>query len=509
MLGKAPTYFSPNFPDLSEEPARQGQGNAAGGSKLQMMLIRSHCILLLAFIYTVGCGATDSGVEAARACTTECPLGSNVSENREASSKCGGGASVSGFFSSSGGNFACAGEGSCQIVCEVAVTCESGNLRLSRETRADGTKVEEVVCDSADDPCADVDCSGHGRCRNNNGAAECECDTGFFDDGQACVACDAAHAADADCQAPQAVCDPACPDGMTCEGGLCLDGALGACSRHVPGPDVQAPLCRVGSGAHYMGCDAESAGCPAASQPEARPSFTKEFHLDRFEVTNERFKQYLGAAPTASVPKCDDVDDIWDKTTRAFPPELAPHPVVCVTRAEASAFCAWAGKRLPTEAQWEAGARDGDDRAYPWGAEFDADNAQCLHEEPTDYSTQCADQYNYDYPAPDPCPATNHVCQTTAPETKPDGTCSRPAQAAFGLCHMVGNAAEWTIDGWTADHSACAGGCEDYAAPDAGDGVVKGGSWRVGFDGIYSWSREPAAPVTARSDIGFRCVYSK
>src|SRR3954451_13558251 len=71
--------------------------------------------------------------------------------------------------------------------------------------------------------------------------------------------------------------------------------------------------------------------------------------IGRFPVTNAAFARFRPAHP------------------RAGDPQLADHPVVLVTRADAEAFCASVVGRLPTGAEWEAAARGGDDRAWPWG----------------------------------------------------------------------------------------------------------------------------------------------
>ena len=115
------------------------------------------------------------------------------------------------------------------------------------------------------------------------------------------------------------------------------------------------------------------------SHPEQKP-FLKGFYIDRMEVTNRRYQKFL-----EDVPRHPDYKAIvetlgyyappkdWRKTQ--FPEGLGDHPVIWVSWFDAANFCQWAGKRLPTEKEWERAARGTQGRTYPWGNEFERDRA--------------------------------------------------------------------------------------------------------------------------------------
>lgn len=140
--------------------------------------------------------------------------------------------------------------------------------------------------------------------------------------------------------------------------------------------------------------------------------------------------------------------------------QLADHPVTDVSLADADAFCAWAaellgrGVRLPTGDEWEALARGGDGRRWPWGEVFEAERCACVEAE----------------------------CGWTAPVTAhPDGA------GPFGAEQLAGNVWEWvadrTGDGW---------------------GVVRGGSYLDHAWGVRSSRALAADPARPTATTGFR-----
>lgn len=91
------------------------------------------------------------------------------------------------------------------------------------------------------------------------------------------------------------------------------------------------------------------------------------FYIDKFEVTNAEFLKFT--AETGYVSEADKENKSW---RLFFSPEKANYPVVNVTWNDAAAYAKWAGKRLPTEQEWEKAARGTDGRRYPWGNEWKA-----------------------------------------------------------------------------------------------------------------------------------------
>ena len=167
----------------------------------------------------------------------------------------------------------------------------------------------------------------------------------------------------------------------------------------------------------------------------------------------------------------------------------ADHPVVHVAWEDVAAYARWAGKRLPTEAEWEYAARGGLDGAtYAWGEEFTPDGEHLANtwQGEFPYENTRADGYE---------------------GTAPVGT--YPANG-YGLHEMIGNVWEWTADVY-ADHtpSCCAG--DSRAADEVPRKVMKGGSHLCAPN--YCQRYRPAARLaqaidTSTSHLGFRCVRS-
>ena len=212
---------------------------------------------------------------------------------------------------------------------------------------------------------------------------------------------------------------------------------------------------------------------PGVGLEDEHPQRTIElgaFYIDRTEVRQSDFARCVtaGACPA---PHCkDDRPTDWDPTKRA------EHPVVCIDWASAQAYCQWAHKRLPTEAEWEKAARGSDGRLYPWG-----------NEAPT-------------------CERANYQ-ECGRKDTLPAGSLPKGA-SPFGALDMAGNVWEWVAD-WHLSSYYVASPAKNPEGPFSGEArVVRGGAFKYGATELSSAGRTYDEPTIHYEHVGVRCAKS-
>ena len=214
------------------------------------------------------------------------------------------------------------------------------------------------------------------------------------------------------------------------------------------------------------------------------------FFMDIYEVTNAQFKAFVDANPQWQK---DNIDDqfhwggyLRDWDGNDYPVGKANHPVVYVSWYAAVAYANWAGKRLPTEAEWEYAARGGlAGQTYPWG----------------DTITDADANYN------------GNVGGTT-----PVG---EYAANGYGLFDMAGNVWEWCLDKYDPDFYSVSGKgrnplsgavtiqeiLDNFASVRTSSSrVLRGGSWGSDAQTLRVAVRSSNAPTNANPNLGFRCA---
>ncbi len=207
--------------------------------------------------------------------------------------------------------------------------------------------------------------------------------------------------------------------------------------------------------------------------PDEGPEYlaeTKAFWIDKYEVTNLQYKQFVDATKRKS-PKH------W--RNRTYPDGKVDHPVVFVSWFDAYEYCKWAGKRLPTDIEWEKAARGTDGRNFPWGDEFDVNRVNS----PVRW-------------------AALHIEGGTTPVGAFEG-----GKSPYGTYDMSGNVWEWT-DSWYVQYPGNQWPSENYGELYK---VLKGGSWwdcsfyQCGVS-APSFNRSYFKQNIKNSSFGFRCA---
>lgn len=247
----------------------------------------------------------------------------------------------------------------------------------------------------------------------------------------------------------------------------------GADGSSVPLGKDAAPMVLVPEGEFTMGSN-DGLG---NERPEHKV-LLDSYYIDQFEVTISRYAKFLKETGHPAPP-------LWDEESVNT---AGDRPAVGLTWQDAVTYCKWAGKRLPTEAEWEKAARGTDGRRYPWG------NMQPF-----------VDIANYNRGQWVSYAITLIPVETVGGMSVRHGT-KGGGQSPYGAFQMAGNAAEWVADWYDRGYYQKSPDRNPKGPAEGERRVIRGGSWVDLPAGVRSTVRVSAEPDFRDLTLGARCA---
>ena len=196
--------------------------------------------------------------------------------------------------------------------------------------------------------------------------------------------------------------------------------------------------------------------------------YLRTYYMDKKEVTQAEYERFVKMTKRGKpfIPVFED------DQAKILKPEL---PAMGMSWADAEAYCKWAGKRLPTEADWEKAGRGEGKRRYPWGDDFGSGHANVDGDE---------DGFKY---------------------LSPPGS-FESGRSLYGLYDMTGNVAEWVADTYSEQYYQKTPYRDPLGPEDGQHKVIRGGSWRETHHNARLSKRFQAKMWRTDTTIGIRCA---
>jgi len=235
------------------------------------------------------------------------------------------------------------------------------------------------------------------------------------------------------------------------------------------------------AGEFVMGSDKKKDRLAYRSEIPQRSVYLDPYLIGKYEVTALEYLKFVLA--TDRLPQLD-----WRYDGGNFQETMAHHPIMHVSWYDADAYCKWAGKRLPTEAEWEKAARGVDGRLFPWGNEYAGPTRANFGRTGLSGPVRDRPERLLLYP---PIISVDKYENAVSP---------------YGLYQTIGNVAEWVSDWYDQDYYKTAPDRNPKGPETGTQKAFRGGGWMDSTTTMRAAMRNGTDPHTKINWMGFRCA---